>query len=297
MRIFQTGSTGFIGSKIVAELLTAGHHVLGLARTEAAARAVVAAGAEAHRGDIEDLDSLRKGATGCDGVIHTAFDHNFANFAANCQKDGRAIAALGSALEGSSRPLIITSSTTMGTAVPGQPAIEDYFNPGNPNPRVASELAGQELLNRGVNVSVVRLSQIHNTKKQGLVSDVIELAHKKGVSAYIGEGLNRWSATHVSDTVRLFRLALEKREPGARYHATAEEGIAFRQIAEAVGESLGVPVVSISPDKAAEHFGWLMAFAGKDMSASSAKTQERLGWHPNGPQLIADLHQFQHAKL
>jgi nucleoside-diphosphate-sugar epimerase len=242
------------------------------------------------------LASLRSGVAVCDGVIHTAFDHNFANFVANCQKDRRAIEALGSALEGSNRPLIITSSTTMGTTVPGQPATEDDFNPDHPNPRVASELAGRALSQRGVNVSVIRLSQIHDTRKQGLVTDVIELARETGVSAYVNEGLNRWSATHVTDATHLFRLALEKHAPGARYHATAEEGIAFRQIAEAIGQRLGIPVVTLSSDQATKHFGWLTAFVGKDMSALSAKTRERLGWHPTGPGLLADLSKMQHAK-
>jgi nucleoside-diphosphate-sugar epimerase len=296
MRIFLTGATGFIGSNVLPELVNAGHQVLGLTRSEAGAKSLAAAGAEAHRGDIEDLESLRSGAAACDGVIHTAFDHNFANFAANCQKDRRAIEALGSALEGSDRPLIITSSTAMGTALPGQPATEDYFNPEHPNPRVASELAGRELSERGANVSVMRLSQIHNTFKQGLVTDVIQLARKTGVSAYVGEGLNKWSATHISDTAHLFRLALEKHEPGARYHATAEQGIAFRQIAEAIGQSLGMPVVAMSPDESAAHFGWLAAFVSKDMSALSITTQERLGWHPTGPGLLADLAQIEHAE-
>ena len=294
MRVFLTGSTGFIGSSLVPELLAAGHQVLGLTRSEAGAQALAKAGAEAHRGDIEDLESLRSGAAGCDGVIHVAFDHNFANFVANCQKDTRAIEALGSALEGSDRPLVITSGIAMGSVAPGERASEDQFNPDHPNPRVASELAGRALSERGLNVSVVRLSQIHNTVKQGLVTDLIELAHKKGVSAYVGEGLNCWSATHISDAVRLFRLALEKWEAGARYHATAEEAIRFRAIAEAIGRSLGVPTVAMDPEKAAGHFGWLSTFADKDMSASSAKTQERLGWHPNGPGLIADIVAMRH---
>ena len=289
MRIFLTGATGFIGSKVLPELINAGYQVLGLTRSEAAAESLAAAGAEAHRGDIEDLESLRSGAAACDGVVHTAFDHNFANFVANCQKDRRAIEALGSALEGSDRPLIITSSTAMGTAVPGQPATEDYFNPEHPNPRVASELAGRVLSERGVNVSVVRLSQIHDTKKQGLVTDVIDLARKKGVSAYVGEGLNAWSATHVSDAANLFRLALERRQAGAHYHATAEGAIPFRQIAEAVGRSVGVPAKAMAPDEAAAHFTWLSAFVGKDMSASSKLTQERLDWHPQGPELLTDI--------
>lgn len=297
MRVFLTGATGFIGSSLVPELISAGHQVLGLTRSDAGARSLMAAGAEAHRGDIEDVDSLHRGANDCDGVIHAAFDHNFANFVANCQKDRRAIEALGSALEHSDRPLVITSSTAMGIAVPGQPATEDHFDPDHPNPRVASELAGRALSERGINVSVVRLSQIHNTIKQGLVTDVVELARKTGLSAYVGEGLNRWSAAHVSDAVRLFRLALEKREAGSRYHATAEEGIAFRRIADAVGHSLGMPVVAMSPDEAARHFGWLTAFTDKDMSASSAKTQERLGWRPSGPELMADLQHIEHAKV
>jgi nucleoside-diphosphate-sugar epimerase len=296
MRIFVTGATGFIGSKIVPELINAGHQVLGLTRSDAGAKSLIAAGAEVHRGDIEDLESLRSGASRSDGVLHTAFDHNFANFVANCRKDRRAIEALGAALEGSDRPLVITSSTAMGTALPGQPATEDYFDPDHPNPRVASELAGREISMRGVNVSVVRLSQIHNTIKQGLVTNVIELARKKGISAYIGEGRNRWSATHVSDTAHLFRLALEKQEPGARYHATAEEGIAFRQIAEVIGQRLGVPVAALSQQDADEHFGWLTAFVGKDMSASSARTRVLLGWNPTGPGLLADLEQTHHNK-
>lgn len=295
MRVFLTGSTGFIGSTIVPELIGAGHQVLGLTRSDAGARSLLAAGAEAYRGDIEDLESLRSGAAACDAVIHTAFDHNFANFVENCQKDRRAIEALGSALEGSDRPLVITSGTAMGTAAPGQPAVEDAFDPDHPNPRVASELAGRELLQRGVNVSVVRLSQIHDTVKQGLVTGVIELARKKGVSAYVDEGLNRWSAAHVLDAARLFRLALEKREAGARYHATAEGAIRFRDIAEAVGRSLRVLATAVSSEKAKDHFGWLAAFVDQDMAASSAKTQERLGWHPTGPGLIADLDHMQHA--
>ena len=293
MRIFLTGSTGFIGSKIIPELLQAGHQVLGLTRSDVGARSLVAQGAQVHRGDVEDLESLRSGAAGCDGVIHTAFDHNFANFIANCQKDKRAIEALGSALSGSQRPIIITSSTAMGTASVGLPATEDHFNPDSPNPRVASELAGQELSGRGINVSVVRLSQIHNTVKQGLVTDLVALARKTGVSAYVGEGLNRWSATHVSDTARLFKLAVQRQEPGARYHATAEGAIAFRDIALAIAQRLAIPAVSLSTGDAAQHFGWLAAFATKDMSSSSTKTRQILGWEPIGQGLLADLGQIE----
>ena len=295
MRVFLTGSTGFIGSAILDELIAAGHQVVGLTRSDFGMRALGAAGAEAHRGDIEDLDSLRRGAAGCDAIIHTAFDHNFVYFMENCQKDKRAIEALGSAVEGSERPIVIASGTAMGTAKPGEPATEDYFNPNHPNPRVASELAGRALSERGVNVSVVRLSQIHDTRKQGLVTEVIGLARKTGVSAYVGGGLNCWSGTHVSDTAHLFRLALERRQPGARYHATAEGAIPFRDIAEAVGRRVGVPVQSMTPDEAASHFTWLSAFVGNDMSASSELTQQRLGWHPQGPGLLADIADALHA--
>ena len=288
MRVFVTGATGFIGSHIVSELVAAGRQVLGLTRSDAGADALKAMGAEAYRGDIEDLDGLTHGAASCDGVIHTAFDHNFAHFVENCQKDRRAIEALGAGLDGA-RPLIITSSTAMGSAGPGEPASEDVFNAESPNPRVASELAGQALLQRGVHVIAMRNSQIHDTRKQGLVSDVIELARRKGVSAYVDAGNNAWSAAHVSDTARLYRLALERNEAGARYHATAESAISFRAIAEAVGETFGLPVRSVGAADAGEHFGWLAAFASKDMSAVNTLTRERLGWDPQGPGLLADI--------
>lgn len=289
MRIFLTGATGFVGSALLPELLAAGHEVVGLTRSDAGADALSAAGAKAHRGDLEDLDSLSRGAAACDGVIHTAFDHNFANFAENCQKDGRAIEALGSVLLGTNIPFIITSGTAMGTPTPGQPAVEDHFNPAYPHPRVASELAAESLLERGVNVSVVRLSQIHNRVRQGFVSYVIELARRTGVSAYLDEGLNCWSAAHVTDTARLYRLALEKADAGARYHATAEGAIPLHMIAGAIGQRFDLPVRSVPSDDAATHFGWLSAFVGADMSASSTLTQERLGWRPEGPLLFEDI--------
>lgn len=289
MRVFLTGSTGFVGSQVAQELIRGGHQVLGLTRSDKGAEALAAIGAEAFGGDIEDLVSLQRGAAQCDGVIHTAFDHDFAHFVENCQKDRRAILALGAALEGSDRPLLITSGTPIGSAGPGLVATEDYFNPEHPNPRVASELAGAELTQRGVNVSVMRLSQIHDTVKQGFVSYVIEVARRTGVSAYVDEGLNNWTAAHISDTARLFRLALEKNQPGARYHATAEEAIPFRQIAEAIGQRFGLPVASTPAAQAAEHFGWMAAFVGKDMSTSSALTRQRLNWQPAGPSLFEDL--------
>ena len=297
MRVFVTGATGFIGSVVVPELIKAGHHVIGLTRSDAGAQSLIAAGAEVHRGDLEDPESLRGGAAESDGVIHTAFDHDFSHFVANCEKDRRAIEALGGALAGSDRPLIITSGTGMGNAVPGQPATEDVFNTSHPNPRVASELAGAAMSAAGVNVSVVRLPQVHDTVKQGLISPAVAIAREKGISAYVGDGLNRWPAAHVLDVARLYRLALEKREAGARYNAVAEEGIPVRDIAEVIGQGLKVPVVSLSPEEAAGHFGWLGAFAGLDLPASSAQTQARLGWRPTGPDLLTDLKNMHYASV
>jgi nucleoside-diphosphate-sugar epimerase len=294
MRVFLTGATGFIGSAIVPELINAGHQVLGLTRSDAGAQSLAAAGAEAHRGDLEDLASLSSGAAKADGVIHCAFDHDFSNFLANCEKDRRAITALGAALAGSDRPLVITSGTGMGNAADGQPATEDIFNPDHPNPRKASELAGAAVSATGVNVSGVRLPQVHNTVKQGLISPLVQVAREKGVSAYVGDGLNRWPAAHVLDVARLYRLALERREPGARYHAVAEEGVTIRTIAGVIGRGLKAPVVAISPEEAAGHFGWLGMFAGLDLPASSAQTQKVLGWRPTGPGLIADLEQMRY---
>jgi nucleoside-diphosphate-sugar epimerase len=295
MRIFLTGATGFIGSAIVPELINAGHQVLGLTRSDAGAQSLATAGAEVHRGTLEDLESLRSGAAQSDGVIHCAFDHDFLNFVANCEKDKRAIGALGAALAGSDRPLVITSGTGMGNTVHGQPATEDAFHADNPHPRKASELAGASMLEAGVNLSVVRLPQVHDTVKQGLVTQAVAIAREKGVSAYVGDGSNRWPAAHVLDVARLYRLALEKREAGARYHAVAEEGVAGREIAEVVGRGLKVPVVAMSPEQAAGHFGWLAPFAGMDIPASSAQTQARLGWRPTGPGLIADLENMRYA--
>ncbi len=289
MRVFVTGATGFIGSRVVADLIGAGHRVVGLTRSDAGANALAAAGAEVHRGSLEDPDSLRSGAEHADGVIHTAFDHDFSNFLANCDKDRRAIVALGAALRGSSRPLVITSGTGMGDPGTGQPAREDVFNPDHPNPRRASEIAGAAALQDGVNVSVLRLPQVHDPVKQGLITPMIELAREKGVFAYVGDGSNRFPAVHVSDAARLYRLALERQEPGARYHAVAEEGVAARDIAETIGRVMGLPVVAMSPAEASAHFGWLAMFVGLDMLSSSAQTREKLGWHPSGPGLLADL--------
>ncbi len=292
MKVFLTGATGFIGSAIVPELINAGHQVLGLTRSAAGAQSLIAAGAKAHRGDLEDLESLRQGAAQSDGVIHCAFNHDFSNFAANCELDRRVIEAIGSMLVGSDRPLLITSGTGFGSGVPGQPAMEENLDLNHPNPRKTSEEAGIFVMDRGVNVSVVRLPQVHDPFKQGLVSPLIQVAREKSISAYVGTGANRWPAAHVSDVARLYRLALEKQEAGSRYHAVAEEGIPARDIAEVIGRGLKVPVVSFSPEEAAAHFGWLSMFVGLDLPASSVQTQERLGWHPTGPGLIADLEQM-----
>ncbi len=292
MRVFLTGATGFIGSLIVPELLKAGHQVLGLTRSDAGVRSLIAAGAEPHRGDIEDLESLRSGAAKSDGVIHTAFNHDFSKFEQNCDNDKRAIEAMGEALAGSNRPLIITSGTGMGSLAPGQLATEDVFNPNAHNPRKASEIAGIAVAERGVNVSVMRLPQVHDPLKQGLITVLVQITREKGVSAYLGDGLNRWPAAHVLDVARLYRLALEKGEPSARYHAVAEEGVPVREVAEVIGRRLNVPVASISKEEAAAHFGWLAMFADYDMPASSALTRQRLGWQPTGPGLIADLEEL-----
>ncbi|AHE54739.1 SDR family oxidoreductase [Sphingomonas sanxanigenens] len=297
MRIFLTGATGFIGSHLVPELLAAGHEVLGLTRSDAGAQALAAAGAEVHRGDLEDPETLSAGAALADAVIHTAFDHNFTDFAANCAKDERAIRALAAPLAGTGRPLLITSGIGIGIAEPGTPAMEDVFDTHHPNPRTLTEIAGAAVLAEGVNLSVVRLPQVHDTVKQGLITYYVAMARAKGAAAYVGDGGNRWSAAHIGDVARLYRRAVEAGEAGARYHAVAEEGVSFRAIAETVAAGLGVPAVSVPPGQAAEHFGWLALFATQDLSASSAWTRARLGWQPTGPGLIADLERMDYTKL
>ncbi|MGN6819628.1 MAG: SDR family oxidoreductase [Sphingomonas sp.] len=295
MRVFLTGATGFIGSRVVAELVNHGHQILGLTRSDAGAAWLEAAGAQAHRGELEDPATLARGAAAADAVIHTAFDHDFSNFVANCEKDRRVIAAMGAALLGSDRPLIITSGTGMGSTGPGRPAVEDAVDWDNPNPRVASERAGAELADQGVSVAVVRLPQVHDTVKQGLISPLVEIARAKGVVGYVGDGANRWPAAHVLDVARLYRLALERHEPGARYNAVAEEGVPVRAIAEAIAAGLGVPTASLSEEEAADYFGWLAPFAALDMPASSAATRERLGWQPQGPSLLHDLERIDYG--
>jgi nucleoside-diphosphate-sugar epimerase len=295
MRVFLTGATGFIGSAIVPELINAGHQVLGMARTDEGAKSLIAAGAQVHRGSLEDLESLRSGAAISDAVIHTAFNHDFSKYVANCEDDRRVIEALGSVLAGSGRPLIITSGTGMANSVPGRPATEDDAAASSTIvPRAASEEAANSVAAKGVRVSVVRLPQVHNTIKQGLISYAIAVAREKGVSAYVGDGLNRWPAVHVLDTARLYRLVLEKGEADAKYHAVAEEGVPLRDIAEVIGRGLKAPVVALPAEEAAGHFGWFGMFAGRDLPARSVQTQERLAWRPAGPGLIADLEQMRY---
>ncbi|MCQ9156914.1 SDR family oxidoreductase [Acidomonas methanolica] len=294
MRVFVTGATGFIGVPVVKELIAAGHDVLGLARSDDGATALTALGAAVHRGSLEDLDSLRTGADAADAVIHLAFIHDWSNFVENCRIDGQAIAALGSALAGSSKLLIVTGGAAL-LVGPGQMATEDDDVPPDfPFPRVSEQTA---LALKDVRASVMRLPQVHDTAKQGLLTYAVAAAHEKGVSAYVGEGRNRWAAAHVSDVARLYRLALEKNEAGAKYHAVAEEGVSMRDIAEAIGRGLKVPVKSISAEDSAAHFGWLATFLDHDLMASSAQTRKKLGWTPTGPGLIADLEHLQASAI
>ena len=294
MQIFITGATGFIGSAVIPELLSAGHQVLGLTRSQQGADLLRAMGAEAHLGALEDLDSLTRGAERADAVIHLAFDHDFSNYEANCRKDTDAIAALGKSLVGSERPMLITSAIGMGITTPGELAKETVLDLQHKNPRIASEKAGQDLLQAGVNLVTIRLSQIHDIRRQGLVSYLINAARARNTAAYVGTGDARWSACHVSDAALLYRLALEKGARGARYHAVDEEGISLRNIAQAIGERFDLPVKSVSVEQATDYLGAMAGFATFDMPASSVLTQEALGWKPSGPGLLDDIRSMPH---
>jgi nucleoside-diphosphate-sugar epimerase len=286
MRIFVTGATGFIGSATVSELIHAGHQVLGLARSDKGARSLAAAGAEVLRGSLEDLDSLRSGAAHSDGVIHLAFIHDFLNYSASAEADRRAIETLGAALAGSNRPLVVTSGTLLvqrksSLATEKDEAVSNF-------PRKSE--AALALASQGVRVSVVRLPpSVHGDGDHGFVPHLFAIAREKGVSAYLGDGLNHWPAVHRLDAARLYRLAIEKGAAGSRYHGVADEGVVFRDIARVIGRHLDVPVVSKSPEEAADHFGWMSRFAGIDGPASSAETRQQLGWRPTHPGLIADI--------
>jgi nucleoside-diphosphate-sugar epimerase len=300
MKVFVTGATGYVGSCLIQELIGAGHQVLGLARSEETVKKLTAIGVEVHRGSLTDLDSLRRGAAASDGVIHTAYNHDFSAYATAGETDRQAVEALGRALIGSGRPFVITSGITVLT--PGRIATET--DPLDPNaasaPRIPSEEVMGVLATQGVRTSVVRLApSVHGEGDYGFIPTLISLARDKGVSAYIGEGTNRWPAVHRLDAVRLFRLALEKGTPGANYHGVADEGIAVRDIATIIGQHLNLPVVSKAADEAAYHFGWIGAFLSVDCPASSALTQQQLGWHPGQPSLVADLdlgHYFEEKK-
>jgi nucleoside-diphosphate-sugar epimerase len=288
MQVFVTGATGWVGSAVVKELMAAGHRVLGLARSDKGANALASMGAVVHRGSLADLDSLRSGARQSDAVIHTAFNHDFSKFAQNCAEDERAIEAIGSVLEGSNRPLLVTSGVAL--LSPGRTATEADAPPADsPIPR-KSEAATEALVKRGITASSIRLApSVHGHGDHGFVPILIGIARATGVSAYVGDGLNRWPAVHRLDAARIYRLALERGAKGERFHAVAEEGVPFLEIAEVIGGRLNIPAVSKSPDEAAKHFGWFAMFAGIDAPASSARTRAELGWRPEQPGLIADV--------
>jgi nucleoside-diphosphate-sugar epimerase len=290
MRVFLTGATGFIGLHVLQELRGRGHHVLGLTRSEAGAHRLAAAGVDVLRGDLEQPETLARGAAAADAVIHCAFDHNFATFFENTKKDERNIAAMGEALAGTQKPILITSGVGIGTPLNGGPATEDVLNPRHANPRIATELAGAALMARRIDVRTIRLPQVHDTTKAGLITPLVTEARRAGAVAYLGEGHTRWAAAHVRDVAKLYVLALEKGEPGARYNAAVEEeGVTARAIAEAIGKGTGLPVRSVAADEVQRYFGWMAPFAGLGMTASSAWTRARLGWEPTGPELLTDL--------
>jgi nucleoside-diphosphate-sugar epimerase len=290
MRVFLTGATGFIGSFLVPELINAGHQVLGLCRSDAGADSLTRAGAKVLRGDVNDVEGLRAAVAVADGVIHTAFNHDYNNLNPHRENDRKVIGTLGEVLTGSGRPLIITSGTGLVRAKAGSPAFEtdDHLTSAE-FPRGATEEAADALIASGANVMVVRLPQVHDIHRQGRISWHIKLAREKGYVAYIGEGLNSLPAVHVADAARLYRLALEQGQPGAHYHAVAEEGVALRDICEVIGVGLKMPFVSITHEEASAYFGPLARLAAIDLAASGAFTRQQLGWNPIGPDLLTDL--------
>jgi nucleoside-diphosphate-sugar epimerase len=289
MRVFVTGATGFIGTELVKELIAAGHEVRGLTRSDAGVELLRAAGAEVHRGDLQNLDSLRSGAKGMDAVVNLAFSHDWSKFAQNAKDEIKAIEALGSVLE-PGKLLVVTSGIGITSGTLGQ--VRKETDPPTDSPTIPRrpEQAAQTVAINGVHVAIVRLPQVHDTRKQGLVPLLTQTAREKGVSAYIGAGSNRWAAAPLKDVSHLYRLAVEKSGPGVTvYNAVQEEGVSAKEIAETIGKGLKVPVVSIAPEKAGEHFGWFAHFAALDMPASSEWTRKALGWEPTGPGLIEDL--------
>ncbi len=289
MRVFVTGAAGFIGRAVVPELLRAGHSVVGLARSDANAAVLEKAGAEVHRGSLEDIDSLKRGAAEADGVIHLAFIHDFAKFAENGQIDKRAIEAMGETLSGTNKPLVVTSGVAM--LAPGRLGTEEDKAHNEGSPRV-SEHAAFAFVDKGVRAMAVRLPQVHGGEgKCGLIEYALNIGREKGVVAYVGDGANRWAAAHRLDVAPVYRLALEKGVAGASYHAVGEEGVAHRDIAEVLARHLNLKTQSIGPDQAGDYFGWLGMFAAIDCPASSALTQQWLGWKPTHSGLIADIGQ------
>ncbi len=290
MRVFVTGATGFVGAAVVRELTAAGHGVIGLARSAAAAEALATLGVEVHRGDVTDPESLRQGAAKADAVVHTAFIHDFSRYQENCETDRRAVTALGEGLASTDRPLIVTSAT--GILPPGAVSVEEDtpLSGVHAHPRAASEEAAAALADEGLRVWVMRLpASVHGDGDHGFVPMLIDLARKTEVSAFVGDGLNRWPAVHRLDVARLYRLVLEADGSGGRVHGVAEEGVAFREIAEVIGRRLGVPAVGITKDEAAGHFGWMARFAPLDIPASAVRTRATFGWQPEQARLIADL--------
>lgn len=293
MRIFVTGATGFIGAHVVDELISAGHQVIGLCRDSEKAAALAASGAEVQMGSLRDLEGLTAAAARSDGVIHLAFNHDFSTFAQNCEDDRAVIAALAEGLKGSNKPMLVTSGTMMANNVPGEVAREDSPVIGvSHHPRAATEEAANLAASDGVNMGIVRLPQVHDTTRAGLVAVLVQIALEKGVLAYVGDGANRWPGGHVLDVARLYRLAIEKAKPGAIYHAVGDEGVTAKAISETLSPRLKLPVKSISPDEVQSHFGWFSLFAGFDAPALGDVTRRELGWQPRERGILADLAEY-----